>query len=369
MTLHSVPLVDLGWQQRQVQDEVREGFNRVLHRGDFVFGEDVGAFEAEFARHCGARHCVSVGSGTDALELMLRASGIGDGEVIVPSNSFIASAAAVVRAGGVPVLADVDPCTLLLTAGTAAPLITKRTKAILVVHLFGRLADMASLAVLAAARGITLLADAAQAHGAGSPERPFGLGALASATSFYPGKNLGAYGEGGAVVTDDDDLAGKVRLLRDHGSSSKYCHEIVGTNSRLDTLQAVVLRAKLPRLDSWNGLRREAVLVYDDLLSRLDLVQRPEVPGVGDHVWHIYAVRVPKRDELLVALRARGIGAGVHYPVPIHLQPAMSQYSQGPGSLPIVERAARELLSLPLYPGIAREQQERTVTALGENLR
>ena len=365
-----IPLVDLGVQHDDVADAVAEGFAQVLRRGDFIGGEAVGAFEREYAAFVGVEHCVGVGNGTDALEFALRALGVGSGDdVILPATTFVATAEAVVRAGARPVLVDVDDDALLMDPTRLADALTPRTKAVIPVHLYGQAAPVEQLAPGLGDRGIPILEDAAQAQGARRNGRSTGcLGAIA-ATSFYPAKNLGAYGDAGAVLTDNQKLARAVRLLGAHGSAVKYEHEQLGFNSRLDTLQAVVLRAKLRRLADWNEQRREAAARYQELLSDVPAVRPPVTLAGNEHVWHLYVVRLPNRDEVLRRLREHGIAAGIHYPVPVHLQPAFRFLAHGPGSFPVTERAAREILSLPLYPGMTEEQQARVVDALAESLR
>jgi dTDP-4-amino-4,6-dideoxygalactose transaminase len=365
-----IGLVDLGIQHDAVADEVAEGFAEVLRRGDFIGGEAVVAFEREYAAFIGVKHCVGVGNGTDALELALRALGVGTGdEVILPATTFVATAEAVVRAGALPILVDVDDDALLMDPSRLAGALTPQTKALIPVHLYGQAAPVEQLASALGDRDIPILEDAAQAQGARRHGRSAGaLGAIA-ATSFYPGKNLGAYGDAGAVLTDDDELARAVRLLGAHGSAVKYEHERLGFNSRLDTLQAVVLRAKLRRLAGWNEQRREAAARYRELLSDVPEVRLPGTLAGNEHVWHLFVVRLRNRDAALRRLRERGVTAGIHYPVPVHLQPAFRFVAKSTGSFPVTERAAREVLSLPLYPGMTEEQQARVVDALAEGLR
>jgi dTDP-4-amino-4,6-dideoxygalactose transaminase len=367
----AIPLVDLRAAHAEVAEEVAEGLDRVLASGAFVKGPDVAAFEAEYAAFCGVDHCVGVANGTDAVELALRAAGVGPGDgVVLPANTFVATAGAVVRAGARPVLADVDDEHLLLDpadAGRAAA--DAGARALVPVHLNGQLAPMTPLAALAERAGLVLVEDAAQCQGATQDGRQAGSWGAAAATSFYPGKNLGAYGDGGAVVTRDRELADAVRLLGDHGAPRKYAHTTLGFNSRLDTLQAVVLRAKLRRLAAWNQARRDAAARYDTLLAGLDGVRLPRVAPGNTHVWHLYAVRVPERDRVLRALEDEGVGAGAHYPVPVHLQPAYAFLGHGPGDFPVAERAADEILTLPLYPQITAGQQERVVEVLAKAVR
>ena len=362
--MKSIPLVDLRAAHAEVADEVADGFARVIARTAFVGGDEVAAFEREYASFGGVGHCVGVANGTDALELALRAVGVGPGdEVVIPANTFVATAEAVARTGARSVPVDVDPATYLMDTGAALAAVTPTTRAIVPVHLYGQLVDVAPLR----AGGVPVVEDAAQCQGATAGGRGAGSEGIA-ATSFYPGKNLGAYGDAGAVVTDDADLATAVRTLGNHGGLRKYVHDVVGVNSRLDGLQAVVLRAKLARLGAWNEARRAAAARYDELLAGLDVVRPVTAPG-NVHVWHLYVVRVPaRRDEVLGKLNADGIGAGIHYPVPVHLTPAFAHLGYGFGAFPHAERAATEILSLPIYPQITANQQEIVVNALASAL-
>ncbi len=360
-----IPLVDLKAASREVAEEISEGLARVIADCSFIKSADVTEFEREFAAFCGVSHCVGVGNGTDAIELALRAADIpGGAEVILPANTFVATAEAVVRAGGRPVLADVDPDHLLLDPAAAEKAITSETAALLPVHLFGQLAPMEPLAGIAAARDLALIEDAAQSQGARQSGSPLGTRGLAAATSFYPGKNLGAYGDGGAVVTNSEEVARNVRLLADHGSERKYVHERVGFNSRLDSLQAVVLRVKLQRLAEWNERRRAAADRYHELLTGLeDVILPPTAPG-NEHVWHLYVIQVPCRDRVAETMHEQGVHTGIHYPQPVHLQPAFRSLGYGPGDFPVAEAAAERIISLPLYPQITAEQQRRVADAL-----
>jgi dTDP-4-amino-4,6-dideoxygalactose transaminase len=349
-----------------VAEEVAAGWQEVLARTAFIGGPQVAAFEREYAEFAGVAHCVSVGNGTDAIEIALRALGIGRGdECVLPANTFIATAEAVARAGATPVLVDcVDDQAYLIDIDAVEAAVTPRTAAILPVHLYGQAAPVERLLPLARRIDAVVVEDAAQSHGA----RRFGAGAGAlgdaAATSFYPGKNLGAYGDGGAVLTSSAQAAARMRMIRDHGSPAKYRHEVVGVNSRLDTLQAVVLSAKLRRLEAWNAARRAAAARYDEMLSACDAVVRPRTLEGNEHVWHLYVVRVPDRDRVLKELHAAGIGAGIHYPVPIHLTPAFADLGYAEGAFPVAERIARELLSLPMFPEITAAQQERVASTL-----
>ncbi len=361
----SVPLVDLVAQQADVNAEVMEGLTEVFRNAAFIGGPAVAGFEAAYAEFLGARHCVGVANGTDALELALRASGVAAGdEVILPANTFIATAEAASRIGAVPVPVDVDPQYLLIDPEAVAAAVTVRTRAIVPVHLFGQTAFVERLIPVASACGAVVVEDAAQSQGATRFGRSAGTLGLAAGTSFYPGKNLGAAGDAGAVVTDDGGLAARVRTISAHGSLRKYEHDVVGFNSRLDAVQAVVLRAKLAKLQSWNLLRRAAAERYSRLLADVPGVETPcEAPGNVD-VWHLYVVRVPDRDAVLAALQAAGIQAGVHYPVPVHLSGAYAGAAMREGAFPVAEDAARHILSLPLFPHITEAQQERVVGAL-----
>ena len=365
-----VPLVDLSVQHAQVAEEVAQGFAEVLSTGDFIGGKAVGAFERAYAEFTGARACVGVGNGTDALELAMRAVGVGPGdEVVLPANTFIATAEAVLRAGGTPVFADVDDDALLLDPASAEAALTARTRAVVPVDLFGQVAPFEQLPAALAQRGIRVVEDGAQSQGATRHGKTAGTFGDVAATSFYPGKNLGAYGDAGAVLTDDEEVAATVRLLGAHGSPAKYEHTVVGFNSRLDTLQAVVLSAKLARLRGWNAERRAAAAVYDELLADAEGVRLPTTLAGNEHVWHLYVVRVDHRDDVLRHLQEEGVGAGVHYPTPVHLTPAMGHLGYGPGRFPVAERAAQQILSLPLFPGITRSQQERVADVLRQAVR
>lgn len=364
-----VPLVDLAVQHEQVAADVERGWARVLERTAFVLGDEVAAFEDEFAAFTGISHCVGVANGTDALELALRAVGVGPGdEVILPANTFIATALAVARAGAVPVLVDADPTHHLIDVDAVADRIGPRTRAIVPVHLYGQIADVEGLADLAGRDGVALVEDAAQCQGARRHGLHAGAVGAVAATSFYPGKNLGAYGDAGAVLTGSDALAARVRALRNYGSEAKYEHPETGFNSRLDTLQAVVLSAKLRHLARWNEERRAAAARYHALLADVEAVVLPaEAPG-DEHVWHLYVVRVPERDRVLEALHAAGIGAGIHYPRPVHLQGAFARLGHAEGDFPVSEAAAASILSLPIYPGITASQQEQVADALRDAL-
>jgi dTDP-4-amino-4,6-dideoxygalactose transaminase len=359
-----IPIVDLGAQHREIADEVRRGFEEVIRRTAFILGPEVAEFEKEFARYSQVSHCVGVGNGTDALELILRASGIGPGDdVILPANTFVATALAVARAGATPVLVDADPRYYLIDPAQIESRIGPRSRAIIAVHLCGQIAPMEELEAIAREANLLLFEDAAQAQGARRHGRAAGNFGLAAGTSFYPSKNLGAYGDAGAVLTNDSAIANRIRGLRSYGSERKYHHPEAGFNSRLDTLQAVVLLAKLRRLEAWNEARRRAAERYHALLKEMAATLPETLPG-NEHVWHFYVVRVPERDRVLKELNEAGVEAAVHYPVPVHLQGAFSHLGYVKGSFPHTEQASEEILSLPLFPGITEEQQTRVAELL-----
>jgi dTDP-4-amino-4,6-dideoxygalactose transaminase len=360
----TVPFLDLGIQRDRIAAEVDEGFARVIATTAFVQGPDVAAFEEEFAAYTGRAHCVGVANGTDALELALRAAGIGEGDgIAVPANTFVASAEAIIRVGARPVLVDVDDEHLLLDPAALED-VADLCRAVMPVHLFGQMAPMARIREVADRHGLMIFEDAAQSQGASHEGVPMGGWGIAAGTSFYPGKNLGAYGDAGAVTTDDPEVARKVRLISNHGSEVKYQHPVFGFNSRLDTLQAVVLRAKLRRLEDWNTERRAAADRYAQLLADVPGVRVPRTLPGNVHVWHLYVVRVAQRDAVLADLNAAGVGAGIHYPVPVHFTGGLADSGYGPGDFPVAERSVGEILSLPMFPGITEEQIERAVEVL-----
>jgi dTDP-4-amino-4,6-dideoxygalactose transaminase len=324
----------------------------------------VDAFEQDFAAYCEAPHAVGVDSGLSALELVLRASGIGAGdEVITAANTFIATVLAISHTGATPVLVDADPRTHALDVDQVAAAVTPRTRAIVPVHLYGHPAEMDAIMSIAEPRGLLVVEDAAQAHGARFRGRRAGSLGHAAAFSFYPAKNLGAFGDGGAIVTADDGLRDRLRVLRNYGQREKYIHVEKGFNRRLDTMQAALLRVKLRQLDGWSDLRRRHADTYAELLADVDVVA-PAAAGHVEAVWHLYVVRVAHRDEVRAALDRAGIQTGIHYPVPVHLQPAYAELGLGPGSFPVAERIAGELLSLPMYPELTRDLIEEVVDAL-----
>lgn len=359
----NIPLVDLAPQQAEIAEEVSAGLADVFATTAFIGGKPVQEFELAYAEATDVAHCVGVANGTDALELALRGVGVRPGgEVVLPANTFIATAEAVSRIGATPVLVDVDPVHLLIDPDLVARAITDRTQAVVPVHLFGQVAPVER--VLEVAGDIPVVEDAAQSQGATRFGRFAGGLAAAAGTSFYPGKNLGAAGDAGAVTTQDADVAARVRILANHGSARKYDHEVIGMNSRLDTVQAVVLNAKLGRLTAWNEARRRAAARYSGLLADVDGIGVPRSDEGNDDVWHLYVVRVQERDAVLRRLNEAGVGAGIHYPVPLHRTRAYASLGLGPGSFPVTEQAATEILSLPLYPHIGADQQQAVADAL-----
>ena len=352
---HKVPLVDLKEQYLGIEKEVSDRLERLFQNCHFVLGEDVAAFEEEFARYLGAKYVVSVGSGTEALHLALRAAGVGKGdEVIVPANTFIATALAVSYTGAIPVFVDINEESYNIDCKKIEERITKRTRAIIPVHLYGQPADMDEIMDIARVNDIIVIEDACQAHGARYKGKRVGTIGQSGCFSFYPGKNLGAYGDGGAIATDSHEVAAKIRSLRNYGQQEKYKHEVIGFNSRLDSMQAVILSIKLRKLDEWNKNRQAVADVYSRLLA--GKVSTPLVRDNRDHVYHIYAVRVKDRDRVLGELNQVGIGAGIHYPVPVHLQKCYAPLGYKPGDFPIAEEVAHEELSLPIYPEIDEEK-------------
>jgi dTDP-4-amino-4,6-dideoxygalactose transaminase len=362
-TVVQIPRIDLAAQRESFGGELEAAIERVISSGNFILGPEVEAFEEEFAAYCGAAHCVATGSGTDAIQLALSARGVGPGdEVVTVSHTAVPTAFAVALCGATPVFVDIDPETHTIDPVGAAGAIGPATRALLPVHLYGQCADMDPLRALADAHGLVLVEDACQAHGATYRGRRAGTLGDAGCFSFYPTKNLGAYGDGGAVVTDDAELAARLRQLRTHGLAGGYVHHGPAGNSRLDELQAAVLRVKLPHLDGWNTARRRLAGAYADRL--LDLpVTVPTAADWGEHVFHLYVIRTPRRDELLRHLTESGVAAAVHYPVPAHRQPP---YAGAPADLPVTEAYADQLLTLPLYPELREDQVARVADLVRE---
>ncbi len=345
----NVPFLDLKAQYRELHEQLDDAYRRVAESCRFILGPEVEQFEAEFAAYCGAKHCVGVGNGLDALHVILRAAGIGAGdEVIVPANTYIASWLAVSYVGATPIPVEPDERTNNIDAGRIAAAVTPRTRAIMPVHLCGQAADMDAVNEVAARHGLLVFEDCAQAHGARYKGTRVGTMGTASGFSFYPGKNLGAAGDGGAVVTNDGDFARRVRVISNYGSEAKYYNEIKGVNSRLDEFQAAFLRVKLTRLDDWNNHRKQIAQQYLDALEGVADLTLPYVPDWADPVWHLFMVRHPQRDLLQKHLTANEVGTIIHYPVPPHLQKAYDDLGYTRGAFPISEKLADEVLSLPM---------------------
>lgn len=350
---HMIPFLDLRGQHDALKAELQAASDHVLSRGIFILGEQLSEFESAFAAYCGAKYCIGVGTGLDALHLILRAYGIGAGdEVIVPAHTFIATWLAVSHAGATPIPVDVNKSTGNIDAGQIAAALSSRTRAIIPVHLYGQPADMDAVRNAVGGRDIRIIEDAAQAHGARHRGRVAGSLGDAAAFSFYPGKNLGALGDGGAIVTNDEVLAHTVRNLRNYGSDVKYRHDVIGWNSRLDELQAAFLLVKLRHLEAWNAARRAAAGTYLAALGDLPGLTLPAIPMWAEPVWHLFVVRSAQRDRLQSHLSAQAIGTLVHYPMPPHLQGAYRHLGLAAGSLPAAEAWANEALSLPLWPGV-----------------
>lgn len=362
----TIPFLDMRAMNEEVRDDLDRVWTDAVDGSGFIGGRHVEEFEASWAAYCGTRHAVGVANGTDAIELTLAALGIGEGdEVIVPANTFVATVSAVARVGAQPVFVDVDPATLLMTGAAALAAVTPRTAAVIPVHLYGQPVDMGSIRSVADRAGLAVIEDAAQAHGARwDGIRVGGLGD-AACFSFYPGKNLGALGDGGAVVTDDTALATRIRQLANHGrGSDRHVHDVIGRNSRLDAIQAGFLHVKLGRLDAWNEARRIAAAAYDELLApHVELTdQRHE----AESVYHLYVIRTEGRDALQAALGAQGIASGLHYPIPCHQLPPYMDAARP--VLPVAEDAARRILSLPMSPHMGGEQIERVAGAVREHV-
>lgn len=366
--MESIPLVDLAAQHHQIEGEIRAGFDRVFLATSFIGGPDVAAFENEYAEFCGTSFCVGLANGTDALELVYRSLGIGVGhEVVLPANTFIATAEAVSRTGAKVVLVDCDEESMLIAPDQVPAVLSTRTRAVVGVDLYGQIAPFEALGSAVKGFDLALVEDGAQSQGAKRNGITAGGFGAAAATSFYPGKNLGAYGDGGAVLTNDPEIARRIRSLGAHGSTAKYLHPELGFNSRLDTLQAVVLRAKLARLAIWNDQRRTAAGYYDRALAPLvadGAVRLTQRQPENEHVFHLYVIRVAERDQVLEELNANGVGAGIHYPIPVHLQGAYADLGYRVGAFPVAEQAASQILSLPLFPGITESQLARVVDML-----
>jgi len=351
-----IPYLDLQAQYRGIRHEMDKAVREVLDSGQYVLGKPVAAFEERFARYCGVKHAVAVNTGTSALHLALLAAGIGPSdEVVTVPMTFVATTAAIAYTGARPVMVDIDPRTWTMDPAKLEAAITPRTKAILPVHLHGQMADMQSILDIANAHGIPVIEDACQAHGAEYRGQRAGSLGLAGCFSFYPGKNLGAAGEGGALVTDRDDIAEKARLLRDWGQSVRYRHDVQAFNYRMDAIQGAILGVKMNHIEAWTEARRAVAARYDALLADCGLGLPARVDGVR-HVYHVYAVRVRDRDRVRQDLANAGVGNGVHYPIPVHLQPAYANLEYRDGDFPVAEAMAAETLSLPIYPELGDHQ-------------
>ncbi len=364
-----VPFVDLSAQYLTIEQSVKQAISGVLERSDFILGKDVAAFEEEFADYCGVKYAVGLDSGLSALELLLRAYEIGPGaEVIIQANTFIATALAISSVGATPVLVDVEPVTNMLDLAQLEAAINPRTRAIMPVHLYGQVANMDAINAIALRHNLLVIEDACQAHGArykGCRAGSLGDGA---AFSFYPAKNLGALGDGGMAVTNDENIVRKLKLLRNYGSTQKYHHEVSGYNRRLDTLHAAVLRVKLHHLDQWNAARRAIARLYTQGLSNTGILC-PFEWSESEPVYHLYVISSPERDALLAHLQACGIATGIHYPVPVHLQPAYQNLNLTQGTFPVAEKMAMEILSLPMYPELQTDAVAYVVDSIKEFMR
>ena len=362
----NVPFVDLGAQYQAIATEIDHAISKVIQDADFILGLEVRLFEEEFAEFCDASYAVGVDSGTSALELALRAFDIGPGdEVITAANSFIASALGISHAGAKPVLVDVDPYTYTMDVKAVERAITRRTRAIIPVHLYGHPAHMDPIRELASKRGLVVVEDACQAHGARYKGKRVGSLGHAAAFSFYPGKNLGAYGDGGMIVTNDRKIANRLEMLRNYGQKEKYKHLFRGYNRRLDTLQAAILRVKLKYLEKWNAARRWNAKLYQRHLEGSEVVLPGEARG-AESAWHLYVVRAKRRDQLKEHLANKGVNVGIHYPIPIHLQPAYHDLGYKPGDFPVTEEYAQRILSLPMFAELTQDQIERIAKTVRE---
>ena len=362
-----VPFVDLRLLHSEIEEELNAAFNRVMRNSSFILGPEVERFEAEFAAYCGTAHCVAVNNGTSALQLALAALGIGPGdEVITVPHTFIATAEGISAVGAKPVFVDIEPHSYCMDPENLERAITPRTRAILPVHLYGQMAEMDRILEIANRHQVPVIEDACQAHGAEYKGRRAGSMGRAGCFSFYPGKNLGACGEAGAVTTNDPDLAAHIRMGRDHGSTRKYEHRFAGHNMRMEGLQGAFLSIKLRHLDQWNELRREAARRYSQVLNTPEVTLPVELPG-RKHVYHLYVIQTEGRESLRRQLGEAGIESGLHYPIPLHLQQAYAHLGYGPGSFPVTESVANRILSLPMYPGITQEAIEQVAANLVES--
>jgi len=365
----SIPFIDFKEQNRLIQGEVDSGFKKVFEKGDYILGEQARAFEGAFSKYCEVQYGVGVNSGTDALHLALMALDIQEGdEVIVPTHTFIATALCVSFCRAKPVFVDIEPDTYNIDPESFQAAITKKTKAVIPVHIYGQPADMDEIAAIARKHGIKIVEDAAQAHGARYKGKRAGSLGDVACFSFYPTKSLGACGDAGMIVTNNKDIYEKALMLRDYGRRGRYEHKIKGTNSRLDTLQAVVLNAKLKHLDTWNQMRAKNAATYAELLTHLKNVITPITKEDRTHVFQTYAILVPNRDKVVEAMKAKGVGVLIHYPIGLHLQEAFAELGHQKGDFPIAEKVACDVMSLPMFPHMTREQIEAVVAALEKSL-
>ena len=364
----AIPLVDLKAQYETIKDEVNEAIREVLESQSFILGPKVAELEERIADYCDVKYGVGVASGSDALLLSLMAIGVGCGdEVITAPFTFFATAGSISLLGAKPIFVDIDPKTYNINPELIEEKITAKTRAIIPVHLYGQCADMDPILEIAGKHGAYVIEDAAQAIGAKYRDREAGSMGNLGCLSFFPTKNLGGYGDGGMILTDDEELAEKLKILRAHGSKPKYYHSVVGCNSRLDALQATILLAKLKHLDKWNEGRRQNAEIYDFLLADMDVIT-PHVEGFNHHIYHQYVIRVEDRDELKAFLKEEGIGTEIYYPVPLHLQECYSELGYKQGEMPVSEEAAKHVLALPIFPELTQEQQEQIVKLIGEFL-
>lgn len=364
--MDNIQFVDLKKQYAPLKEEILAGISQVLDGMHLFLGENIQALEKEFSAFCGAKHGIGVSDGTTALHIILRAMGIGLGdEVITVGHTFIATTEAIVLAGATPVFVDIDPQTYLIDVEQVEAKITERTKAILPVNLYGQMVDMARLREIADRHGLKLVEDSAQAHGSEFQGHRAGSLGDAAGFSFYYSKNLGGYGEGGFITTNDDELAHKIRMVRDHGSDRRYYHDMIGFNGRPDEVQAVVLRAKLKHLEDWNNLRREHAALYNELLKGTPVTTPVECED-RKHVYHLYVIRAPQRDELQTYLKDHGIFTGIHYPVPVHLQNSMAYLGYKEGDLPVTESTVKDILSLPMFAELTEQDITRVADTIKE---
>jgi dTDP-4-amino-4,6-dideoxygalactose transaminase len=361
-----IPLVDLKAQFNPLKNDIFKAWEDVMSGMHLFLGPNVQAFETEFANYCGVKYAIGVSDGTKAVYLALLAAGIGPGdEVITVSHTFIATTEAILLTGAKPVFVDIDPDTYLMNADLIEEKVTAKTRAIVPVHLYGQCADMDRIMEIANRHGLYVVEDACQAHGSEYKGRKAGSMGNLGAFSFYFTKNLGAYGEGGMITTNDPELNRKIRMLRDHGSEKRYYHEMVGWNARIDELQAAALRIKLPYLDKWNEQRRNHASFYNEALKKIGVIS-PKESKYNRHVYHLYVIRTATRDELKEWLNQRGIGTGIHYPVPVHMQHAYQALFPESNTLPVTEKITAEIISLPMYPDLTLDQLRRVITAIEE---